>query len=379
VSGSNAEFFGSTTDDVGTVRAEFYVDGVLKYTDVNVDEHYHYGGTHNLWDTTTLANGAHVLIMKGFDTKGQSASQTVNVTVANAVASNGLSGQYFDNNDFTAFRHVRTDATVNFNWGNGAPDPAIGVDSFSVRWIGRVQAATSETYTFSVLSDDGARLWVNGQLIVDKWVAQGPTEWGGSIALTAGEKYDLRLDYFDGGGGASCQLLWSTPTRAKAVIPQVQLFPPSATAPNVVIESVSTGKAYLVRTAKVDALMYIDRTSRIDSMPTSLVGGVLIRTSNDDKYVNVASHLTFSVARASTVTVAHDIRTPSLPTWLDDGTWTATGRVLRSVTRTYSLFSKSVPVGNVTLGGNQQGVSGAESITNYVVIVRPIVVPTASG
>jgi hypothetical protein len=227
VSGSNAEFFGSTTDDVGTVKAEFYVDGILKYTDVNTDEHYHIGGTHNLWDTTTLSNGSHVLIMKVFDTKGQTASQTVNVTVANAVASNGLSGQYFDNKDFTGASISRIDATVDFDWALGSPSPAIGVDTFSARWTGQILAQHTQTYTFHVTGDDGVRLWVNGSQLINKWIDQSPTEWSGSIALTAGTRYDITLEYYENGVGAVAQLRWSGPSTAKAIIPTGQLFPTS--------------------------------------------------------------------------------------------------------------------------------------------------------
>jgi len=222
------------------------------------------------------------------------------------------------------------------------------------------------------------RLWVNNKLIVDKWIDQQPTEWSGSIALTANVKYDIRLDYYENIGGAVCKLLWSTPTLAKAVIPQTQLYPPSATSPTVAIESVSTGKAYVRRTVKADMLMYIDRDFRITSLPSSLVGGILIRTANDDKNVNVANHLTFSVTGASTITVAHDSRATNRPTWLNDGTWTATGKIISRGSRTYKLFRKIVSAGNVTLGGNQQGII-LSSISNYVVIVQPVATPTANG
>jgi glucose/arabinose dehydrogenase len=84
VSGTNEEWFGDGFDDVGTVKAEFYVDNVLRYTDVNSSGHYHYGGAHLLWDTTTLTDGPHALKMTVYDTKGQSGFQIRNVTVNNS-------------------------------------------------------------------------------------------------------------------------------------------------------------------------------------------------------------------------------------------------------------------------------------------------------
>jgi MYXO-CTERM domain-containing protein len=84
VAGKAAEFFGDGFDDVGTTRAEFFVDGVLRYTDANTQGHYHFGGAHNLWDTTVLADGAHKAKMAVSDTIGQTCEVEVDVTVANS-------------------------------------------------------------------------------------------------------------------------------------------------------------------------------------------------------------------------------------------------------------------------------------------------------
>src|SRR5262245_52618675 len=81
----------------------------------------------------------------------------------------GLRGEYFDNRDFSAPKLTRVDPTINFNWGTGSPASAIGSDTFSVRWTGRVSPRYSETYRFYTTSDDGVRLWVNGQLVIDNW------------------------------------------------------------------------------------------------------------------------------------------------------------------------------------------------------------------
>lgn len=83
VSGSATEWFGDGIDDVGLVQAEFSVDGVLHYTDINNTGHYHFGGEHLRWDTTVLGNGAHRLKFVVRDTKGQVGVAEINVTVAN--------------------------------------------------------------------------------------------------------------------------------------------------------------------------------------------------------------------------------------------------------------------------------------------------------
>lgn len=230
VSGAAAEFFGDGSDPQGNAtlaRAEFYVDGVLRSTDPYVAGvgHFHYGGEHSRFDTTGIADGPHKLRMTVFDTGGLSGSHEVDVVVSNGGAGGGgLSGTYYDNIDFTTPRLTRTDATVNFDWGSGSPDPSVGADTFSVRWAGQVQAPATETVTFYTTTDDGVRLWVNGVLIIDRWVDQGPTEVSGTIALQAGQRYDLRMDYYENGGGAVARLSWSSPSTPKQIIPSSRLF-----------------------------------------------------------------------------------------------------------------------------------------------------------
>ncbi len=137
---------------------------------------------------------------------------------------NGLKGEYFDNVDFTNLKLTRTDSTVNFSWGNASPDQLIGADTFSVRWTGQVEAKYSETYNFYTRSDDGVRLWVNNQLLIDNFVNQSATEVVGSVALVAGQKYDIKLEYFDNTYSALSQLSWSSTSQAKEIIPQSQLY-----------------------------------------------------------------------------------------------------------------------------------------------------------
>ncbi|MBD2644673.1 PA14 domain-containing protein [Nostoc foliaceum] len=151
----------------------------------------------------------------------------------------GLKGEYYDNIDFTNLKQTRTDATVNFNWGGGSPDPSIGADTFSVRWTGQVQAKYSETYNFYTTSDDGVRLWVNGQQIINKFVNQSATEYSGAIALVAGQKYEIKLEYYENQYAAVSQLAWSSSSQTKEIIPQSQLYSP-VLQPTITLGSSST-------------------------------------------------------------------------------------------------------------------------------------------
>jgi hypothetical protein len=105
------------------------------------------------------------------------------------------------------------------------PALPMGSDGFSARWSGQVDPRHSEEYTFYTRTDDGVRLWVDGRLIIDKWVNQGATEHSGKIELAAGRRYDVKMEYFENTGDAAARLSWSSPSREKEVIPSERLFP----------------------------------------------------------------------------------------------------------------------------------------------------------
>ncbi|MHC4626700.1 MAG: PA14 domain-containing protein [Planctomycetota bacterium] len=138
----------------------------------------------------------------------------------------GVKGQYYNGMNFETLVATRDDPQIDFNWGSGGPDPAAGDDQFSARWTGEVEAAFTETYTFYTNSDDGVRLWVEGQLLVNNWTDHGPTEDKGTIDLVAGNTYSLQMEYYENGGGAVAELRWSSPRTPKQVIPQAALSLP---------------------------------------------------------------------------------------------------------------------------------------------------------
>lgn len=150
---------------------------------------------------------------------------TATFQVTTAPVGLGLLGTYFNDVGFTGGARTRLDPAVAFDWGTGAPLPGMGADTFSVRWRGRVRPKVTGTHTFYTTSDDGVRLWVNYQLIIDNWTDHAPTENSGVITLTAGQRYDIRLEMYENGGGAVARLSWSAPGLAKEVVPQSHLHP----------------------------------------------------------------------------------------------------------------------------------------------------------
>lgn len=151
---------------------------------------------------------------------------TVTIDDNDSTASNGdgLLGEYFDNVNLTNRFLYRIDPTVNFNWTTNAPVAGMGADTFSVRWTGKIEPRFNETYTFSTNSDDGVRLWVNNQLVINQWNDHAPTIHSGTIALSAGVKYDIKLEYYENTGGAVAQLRWQSASQALQVIPKSQLY-----------------------------------------------------------------------------------------------------------------------------------------------------------
>ena len=162
---------------------------------------------------------------------GASAGQPRTTTISifddeqpSAGSGNGLAGEYFGDTSLANSLFARTDLQVDFDWDVGSPAPSVPADNFSVRWTGEVQPLYSETYTFSATTDDGVRLWIDDQLIIDQFIVQPETTHTGQITLTAGQRYDVRMEYFEAAGVALARLGWSSPRQAEEIIPTSQLY-----------------------------------------------------------------------------------------------------------------------------------------------------------
>ncbi len=177
--------------------------------------------------TTTTTTTTNSTTTATTTTKSTTTTSTTTTSTAPVGTGRGLQGEYFDNVDLTNRKLTRTDATVNFKWGFNAPASTMGADTFSVRWTGQVQPRYSGTYTFYTTSDDGVRLWVNGQQVINNWTDHALTENSGTIALVAGQRYDIRLEFYDAYEEAVVTLSWSSPDQPKQIIPQAQLYPPA--------------------------------------------------------------------------------------------------------------------------------------------------------
>jgi hypothetical protein len=146
----------------------------------------------------------------------------------------GALGNYFND---TNGQHLvnppaltRIDPQINFDFGTNSPGAPIGADSFSIRWTGRIQAQYSELYTFYTESDDGVRLYIKPiasgtyTTLINNFTDHGPAEDTGAFMMSAGQYYDFKMEYYENGGGALAQLLWSSASTPKQAIPKLQLY-----------------------------------------------------------------------------------------------------------------------------------------------------------
>ena len=124
---------------------------------------------------------------------------------------NGLLGSYHRGSNFKGDAVERIDRTIDFSWVDTGPVAGFGINYFSVRWEGEVEAPISGPVTFRATTDDGVRLWVGGQLIIDEWRPREAAESRSEIVMEAGRRYPIRMDYYQATKSALARLSWSGP------------------------------------------------------------------------------------------------------------------------------------------------------------------------
>lgn len=143
----------------------------------------------------------------------------------------GLRATYYNSKQLEGWNFSRLDPVIDFDWAEGSPAKEIVGDNFSARWLGQLEAPATGDYTLVVEANDGVRLWVDNKQLIDQWHDQSRTEHEAMIALEAGHKYDVKLEFYENGGTAVARLLWIEPGQTKTVIPEARLFaPPPAAA-----------------------------------------------------------------------------------------------------------------------------------------------------
>ena len=121
----------------------------------------------------------------------------------------GLSAEYYDNNRLEGSARVRrVDPRIDFGWTLSSPAREIPFDWYSVRWTGSLTVPPGGTRRLGVEGNDGYRLYLDGRLLIDNWRKQSHGTRLATVALRAGTKHDVRLEYFESTGNARVKLVW---------------------------------------------------------------------------------------------------------------------------------------------------------------------------
>ena len=132
-----------------------------------------------------------------------------------ASAQSGLKGEYYVGTNFERKVLTRVDPQIQFNWLDSSPAPGIPHSYYSIRWTGKLQAPATGEYYFYAKVDDGIRIWVNNQKVMESWQLNDSKSFTGNIVLKAGQYYDLRVDYFNDMLEGEIYLYWQRPDRKR--------------------------------------------------------------------------------------------------------------------------------------------------------------------
>jgi len=204
---------------------------------------------------------------------------------------------------------VRVDSRVEFNWDKG-PAKDFVTDNYSVRWMGQLRANHDGEHTLYITAEEGIRLWLGEQLLINEMRNQTRQEFAPKLMLKKNQRYDLRMEMVNRKGGSTMKMEWAEPARSRALIPSanfhVAFVPPPP--------SEQVGKVDLSRTLGV----FTWGGSRI-------AGGVV---SADDTSVRFAEGC--NLARISTVNVARIVLQPIPEQFAERLTDTVRGVLLKS-------------------------------------------------
>ena len=280
---------------------------------------------HSYNDTTVVNGTKYYYRVVSVNAYGTAQSAEVGATPNAPAPSNGdgLLANYYPGNNpdwspeaGTVFLN-RIDGVINFNVDNGnvAYNPTAwpaGVphDNYTAVWTGQFLAPYTGSYQFQTITDDGARLSIGGAVLFNYGVYQGPTaNTSGTFSLTAGQKIALKLEYFQGVGGATAQLLYAYGNQAFQIIPQTLLYSgitaPPAGAP---VLSAAPGNTTVVLSwsALPTAASYVvKRSATAGGTYTTVASNVYGVSYRDTGLTNGATYY-YKVAGANSIGIGPD-------------------------------------------------------------------------
>ena len=187
-------------------------DGVRLFIDgQKVLDQWNFQGRTTFTVNRQLPQGAHQIVLEYFEANGDAVAKfsyepTTEPAPPLSPPGDPWAAEYFGNRDLSGTPALtRSDAAIDFDWSSGGPGGGVPTDNFSARWTKSLNVADPSTYKFTVIADDGIRLFVDGEKILDKWTTQSRTTYTVTKHLTAGA-HQVVLEYFEAGGDAVAKL-----------------------------------------------------------------------------------------------------------------------------------------------------------------------------
>jgi len=175
-----------------------WIDGAL------VIDQWHDSAPTTYSADASLTQGAHDLRMEYYENSGGALAQLTWERLENYP---DWKGEYYNNRKLEGRAALeRNDASISFDWGSGSPGSGVPADNFSARWS-RSLTFSAGNYRFYTRVDDGVRLWIDGNLVIDEWHDSAVTTYSADVTLTQGVHH-IRMEYYEGAGGAVAQLAW---------------------------------------------------------------------------------------------------------------------------------------------------------------------------
>jgi hypothetical protein len=258
-------------------------------------------------------------------------------------ATGAFTGCYYNNQTLSGDPTlIRTDAQINFDWGNQSPDHSLQPDNFSARWQGNFPFSAG-SYTFKIIVSDGIRFYIDGNIVLDMWQDRAPTFYTVTQQMSSGTHL-ITVEYYEKSNGATAQLSWTGSSGGGQAAPAISSFTaqPSSTAPNQPVTL-----AWTVSGAN---------SISIDQGVGDVTGrsNVTLYPAQTTTFVLSASNSAGSTTANATVTIAAsgpDTQPPTVPTLLS--------AVARSANEVDLLWTASA---------DNAGVAGYQIIRNGMII-----------
>ncbi|MBN2594758.1 MAG: DUF5110 domain-containing protein [Sedimentisphaerales bacterium] len=129
----------------------------------------------------------------------------------------GLTARYYRGENFRELIDTRIDSEVNFEWSQ-TPPTGVPHDHYSVRWTGFIEAQEEGEYTIFASTDDGVRVWIDDKQVINDWTTHGVETFSAKFNFAANSRHSIKMEFFQGGGGAAAYLEWQMPAKKTAVV-----------------------------------------------------------------------------------------------------------------------------------------------------------------